>query len=151
VNRPTAVRVLFFLAAFFGAVSPALSQAYPNRTIALIVPFVPGGTTDIVARAVITPAPSPAFPGLPTLRETLPGYEVTTWYGLLAPHGTPAPVIQRLYQETAKLLKSPDILKRFEEFGAVPGGESPQQFAPFIKSETAKWTRVAKEAGVTLE
>ncbi len=105
----------------------------------------------VKALAVTTASPSPAFPGLPTLKQTLPAYEVTTWYGLLVPHGTPPAVISKLYQETAKALKSHDMLKRFEEFGAVPGGEPPQQFAQFIKAETAKWTRVAKEAGVTLD
>lgn len=98
-----------------------------------------------------TPAPSPAFPGLPTLKEVLPGYEVTTWYGMLVPRGTPQPVIQPLYQELVKVLKSPEIQKRFEEFGAVPGGEPPQEFAAFIRAETAKWGKVAKESGASIE
>ena len=101
--------------------------------------------------AVTTAAPSPAFPGLPTLKEFLPGYEVTTWYGMLVPHGTPAPVIARLYQETVKALKSPDILKRFEEFGAVSGGEAPQQFAALIKTETAKRAKVANDSGASID
>ncbi len=103
------------------------------------------------ALAVTSPAPSPAFPGVPPLRQFLPGYEVTTWYGMLVPHGTPAPVVERLYQETAKALRSEALLKRFVEFGATPGGEPPQQFAAFIKTETEKWTRVAKQAGVSVE
>lgn len=106
----------------------------------------------VKALAVTTAMRSPAFPGVPTLKESgLPSYEVTTWYGMLVPHGTPAAVIARLYRETGKVLKDPDILKRFEDFGAVPGGESPEQFAKFIKQEIATWTRVAKEAGATIE
>jgi tripartite-type tricarboxylate transporter receptor subunit TctC len=106
----------------------------------------------VKALAVTTAKRSPAFPGIPTLKESgLPAYEVTTWYGMLVPHGTPAPAIARLYRETEKALKAPDILKRFEEFGAAPGGEPPEQFARFIKQEIATWTRVAKESGASIE
>lgn len=107
---------------------------------------------QVKALAVTTLQRSNAFPGIPTLKESgLPNYEVTTWYGMLVPHGTPAPVIARLYRETAAALKDPDLLKRFEDFGAAPGGEPPEQFAKFIKREIATWTRVAKESGATIE
>jgi tripartite-type tricarboxylate transporter receptor subunit TctC len=107
---------------------------------------------SVRALAVSTLKPSPYFPGLPTLDESgLKGYDVTTWYGLLAPKGTPAAVEAKLYRAIAELLKSPDMTARFADLGAVPGGEPPEKFAAFIASETAKWTKIVKEAGVTVE
>jgi tripartite-type tricarboxylate transporter receptor subunit TctC len=104
------------------------------------------------ALAVSTRAPSPFFPGLPTLDDAgLKGYDVTTWYGLLAPRGTPAPVEAKLYQTVSEILKTPDMTARLADLGAVAGGEPPEKFAAFIASETAKWTKVVKEAGVTVE
>jgi tripartite-type tricarboxylate transporter receptor subunit TctC len=104
------------------------------------------------ALAVSTRTPSPFFPGLPTLDAAgLPGYDVTTWYGLLAPKGTPAAVRVKLYQTVSDLLKSPDMAARLADLGAIAGGEPPEKFAAFIATETAKWTKVTKEAGVTVE
>ncbi len=104
------------------------------------------------ALAVSTRTPSPFFPGLPTLDEAgLKGYDVTTWYGLLVPKGTPAPVETKLYQTVSEILKTPDMTARLADLGAVAGGEPPEKFAAFIASETAKWTKVVKEAGVTVE
>ncbi len=106
----------------------------------------------VKALAVTSAKRSPAFPGIPTLKESgLPNYEVTTWYGILVPHGTPAPIVAKLYHETEVALKDPDLLKRFAEFGAAPGGETPEQFAKFIKQEIATWKRVARESGATIE
>jgi tripartite-type tricarboxylate transporter receptor subunit TctC len=104
------------------------------------------------ALAVSTRAPSPFFPGLPTLDSAaLPGYDVTTWYGLLVPKGTPAAIRTKLYQTVSDLLKSPDMTARLADLGAVAGGEPPEKFAAFIAAETAKWTKVTKDAGVTVE
>jgi tripartite-type tricarboxylate transporter receptor subunit TctC len=107
---------------------------------------------SVRALAVSTRTPSPYFPGLPTLDEAgLKGYDVTTWYGLLAPKGTPSAVEAKLYQTVSELLKSPDMTARLADLGAVAGGEPPSTFAAFIAAETAKWTKVVKEAGVTVE
>jgi tripartite-type tricarboxylate transporter receptor subunit TctC len=102
--------------------------------------------------AVSTLSPSPFFPGLPTLDEAgLKGYDVLTWYGLLAPRGTPAAVEAKLYQAASAVLKSPDMTARLAALGAVPGGEPPEKFAAFIAAETERWTKIVKEAGVTVE
>jgi tripartite-type tricarboxylate transporter receptor subunit TctC len=104
------------------------------------------------ALAVSTAKRSSAFPDLPTLAEAgLTGYNVTTWYGLLAPKGTPAAVRERLYKELAEILRTPEIAARFSDIGASPGGETPAEFAAFIKSETAKWIKLAKEAHISIE
>jgi len=104
------------------------------------------------ALAVSTRERSPFFPDLPTLKETgLAAYDVTTWYGLLVPKGTPAEIRGKLYREVVDILKSPDMKARLADLGAVPGGEPPEKFAAFIRTETVKWTKIAKEAGITPE
>jgi len=104
------------------------------------------------ALAVSTAKRTALFPDLPTLAEAgLTGYEFTTWYGLLAPAGTPAEIRERLYKELSEILKSPDIAARFRDIGAEPGGATPAQFAEFIKNETAKMKKVAEEAHVSAD
>jgi tripartite-type tricarboxylate transporter receptor subunit TctC len=104
------------------------------------------------ALAVSTAKRSPAFPDLPTLAEAgLPGYDVKTWYGLLVPHGTPVPIRDRLYKEISEILKSPDIKARLADIGADPGGDTPEEFAGFIKSETDKWIKLAKDAHISAQ
>jgi tripartite-type tricarboxylate transporter receptor subunit TctC len=104
------------------------------------------------ALAVSTRERSAFFKDLPTLDEAgLKGYDVTTWYGLLVPHGTPAAIRDRLYREVTGILKTADMTARLADLGAVAGGEPPNAFAAFIKTETAKWTKVTKDAGVVAE
>jgi len=104
------------------------------------------------ALAVSTLERSPVFPDLPTLDASgVKGYDLTAWYGLLVPHGTPAAIRERLYRTVSEILKTGDMIARLGDLGAVPGGEPPEQFAAFIKAETAKWTKLTKEAGITVE
>jgi tripartite-type tricarboxylate transporter receptor subunit TctC len=106
----------------------------------------------VKALAVTTAARSSAFPELPTLAESgLKGYDVTTWYAILAPRGTPPEITTRLYNAIVKILKTPDMKQRLEQFGGEPGGMTPDQFSGFIKSETAKWARVVKESKATVD
>ena len=113
-------------------------------------PHIKAGS--VRALAVSTAKRSPAFPDLPTLAEAgLPGYDVKTWYGLLAPTGTPGAVRDRLYKELSEILKSPDIVARLHDIGADPGGETPAEFTDFIKSETDKWIKLAKDAHISVE
>jgi len=113
-------------------------------------PHVKSG--KVRALAVTSARRSPAYPGVPTVEESgVPGYEVTTWYALVAPHGTPEPIRQRMAAELARVLKQPDVQKRFDEQGVTAGDMTPAQLAAFIKAETAKWTRVAKDSGAKAE
>ncbi len=101
------------------------------------------------AIAVTTARRSPAAPDIPTVAEAgVPGYEMSQWYGLLAPAGTPGAVIDRLNAEIGKALRHPDLLSRFQADGAQPAGSSPQAFGTFFKAEIAKWTRVVQKAGI---
>ena len=105
------------------------------------------------ALAVTSAARSPALPDVPTIAEAGPvkGYEASSWFGLLAPHGTPADVVNRLQQETAKALASPVLKERLMAQGAVPSGNTPAEFAKLIDAETAKWAQVVKVSGAKVD
>jgi tripartite-type tricarboxylate transporter receptor subunit TctC len=94
---------------------------------------------------------APAAPELPTIAETLPGYTAVTWFGVLAPAGTPAAVITRLDAEFDRVVHEPDTEKQFGAIGGEPVGGSPASFAAFIHQGILKWIRVAREAGIRIE
>ncbi|MBB1631078.1 MULTISPECIES: tripartite tricarboxylate transporter substrate binding protein [Cupriavidus] len=101
------------------------------------------------ALAVTSPQRSPILPDVPTVAESgLPGYVVNSWFGLLAPAGTPPALVARLQQTVAKVLATPEVKQRIEQLGAVPGGDSPAAFAAVIRADTEKWARVIKSAGI---
>ncbi len=94
----------------------------------------------------------PAMPDVPTISEAgVPGYEATNWWGLVAPAGTPKPVIDRLHADLVAILKTAETKKRFESEGGEAVPMSPEEFGRFIVSETAKWAKVVKEAGIKPE
>ena len=91
---------------------------------------------------------SQAAPEIPTIAESgVPGYEVDSWFGILAPAGTPKEVVGKLNAEIARILKMPDVRQRLQEQGAEPVGGTPEQFADHIRKETVKWARVVKASG----
>src|SRR5437867_856636 len=93
-----------------------------------------------------------ALPDLPTISEAgVPGYEATNWWGIVAPAGTPRPVIVRLHRELSVILASAETKKRFETEGGEAAQMSPEEFGRFIASETVKWAKVVKEAGIKPE
>jgi tripartite-type tricarboxylate transporter receptor subunit TctC len=92
---------------------------------------------------------SPALPDVPTVIEAgVPGYEASNWWGLLAPAGTPEPVIERVNRELAAILDTPQARERFETEGAEPETMAPAEFGKFVQAETAKWAKVVKDAGI---
>jgi len=89
------------------------------------------------------------LPDVPSIAEAgLPGYEATQWFGLLAPAGTPRPIIDRLHQESSRALRSADMKERMTAEGLEVVGSTPEEFASYIRSETEKWTQVIKAAGI---
>lgn len=119
-------------------------------TVAAISAQVKGGT--VRGLAVTTAKRSAVFPEMPTMIEAgLPGYETSTWGGLLAPAGTPKDVIAKLNAEVNKALASPDVREKLASAGIEPAGGSAQQFNEFIQSEMTRWGKVAKAAGVQPE
>ena len=102
--------------------------------------------------AVTTNRRSPLVPDVPTMAEAgVSNYEVTTWYALWAIKGTPREAVERMYQETAKALVLPDMKEIWASQGADPGGQRPEEFARFIRSEIAKWAKVVKDAGAQVD
>jgi len=94
---------------------------------------------------------SSLFPDVPTVAETVPGYDATNWWGLVAPAGTPAAVVNKLHAELEVLLKSAETKKRLESEGADVVRMDPAEFGRFISAEMVKWTKVVREAGITAE
>lgn len=95
--------------------------------------------------AVTTGKRSPSIPELPTISEAgVPGYEMSTWYGFLTTAGTPKEVVARLHAEMVKLLKLPDVEERLDRGGFEPIGNTPEQFAAYIRSEVDKWAKIIK-------
>ena len=105
----------------------------------------------IRALAVTSDQRSPAFPDVPTLKELGIAFESLSWYGLWAPAGTPKEIIQKLHAEVVKALHSPELMKVWESQGATPGGESPEQFAAFIRGEIQKWGEAVRKSGVMMD
>jgi tripartite-type tricarboxylate transporter receptor subunit TctC len=91
------------------------------------------------------------IPEVPTIAESVPGYEVTVWYGMFAPAGTPAAVIAKLNQTVVRALGAPDVQRRLEENSADASPTTPAGFAEFLQAETTRWGRVIREAGITAE
>jgi len=99
--------------------------------------------------AVTTAQRSSFFPELPTMGEAgVAGYEFSTWYGLLVPARTPAPVVGRLNSETVKALNSPALKQQFAAQGLEPASSTPSEFGAYLKSETAKWAKVIRAANI---
>ncbi|MGJ7543311.1 tripartite tricarboxylate transporter substrate binding protein [Variovorax sp. LT1R16] len=104
------------------------------------------------ALAVTSAKRSSVLPNIPTMQESgVAGYETTTWGGLLAPAGTPKPVVAKLNAEVNKILQMPDVRKTLAEAGIEPGSGTSQQFVDFLAAESVKWGKVAKDAGIQPE
>ena len=95
---------------------------------------------------------SAGAPEIPTIAEAgVPGYEAVQWYGVLAPANTPRPIVTRLHGDIAKVLQQPNVKELLSKDGAEAVGSTPEQFAAFLKSETVKWAKVVKDAGIPPE
>jgi tripartite-type tricarboxylate transporter receptor subunit TctC len=103
------------------------------------------------ALAITAKDRSPLVPDLPTVAETLPGYEVTTWFGVLAPAATPAAIVSRLNQEIVAILQMPDIRSRLADMGVDVVASSPEAFSAYIRTELVKWTELIKAVGLKPE
>ena len=106
----------------------------------------------IRALAVTTSKRWPGAPEIPTMAESgLAGYEVSAWFGLLAPAGTPKPVVDLLFTNLSDILKQPEVVKQLFDLGAEPGGNTPEAFARHIAQDVEKWIRVVAATGVMAE
>jgi tripartite-type tricarboxylate transporter receptor subunit TctC len=103
------------------------------------------------ALAYAGPARSALMPDVPALSEALPGYEGVLWMGLIAPAGTPKPVIDKLAAAVKRAVSAADIAERLKRDDILPAGGGPQEFAELIHREIAQWRELAKSANITLE
>lgn len=110
------------------------------------LPHVKAG--KLRAIAVTTATRSPAMPDLPTIAEAgLPGFEAASWFGMLAPAGTPKDIVAKIHGDVVKLAKTTDLSEKLTQQGAAPVLNTPDEFAAYIKAELAKWEKVVKASG----
>lgn len=136
--------------ALAAAISGEVDAFFPSITSGL--PHVRSGKARLLA--VTTAKRATLIPEVPTIAESgYPGYDVSGWYGLLAPAGTPTEIVNRLQQEVAKILDLPDVRDLQAANGRTPspGGNTPQAFAANIQAEITRWAKVIKRAGIRLE
>ncbi len=149
----------FMLHLPYGGSGPALIDLISGNTDLMFdnlpssLPHIKSGR--LKALAVTSAARSSALPELPTVEEAggaaLKGYEASSWFGLLAPAGTPMEIVNRVQTETAKALGSPAIKERLQSQGAVPSGMTSAEFVRHIAAETAKWAKVVKASGAKVD
>ena len=104
------------------------------------------------AVAVTSARRSAALPNMPTIAEAgFPEFDLTSWWGMLAPAGVPRDIINRLHTETVRILNQPGVKERLDALGADAVSNTPEEFAAYIKSETAKWARIVRESGARID
>ena len=119
-------------------------------TLTPVLPHIQAG--KLRALAVSTGKRSSTLPNVPTLAESgLAGFDLGTWFGVLAPATTPKPVVTRLSEEMIKIIRSPEFAKRMAEIGAEPIGNTPEQMAALIRDDTEKYGKLVKQANVVIE
>jgi len=134
--------------------APALMATISGEVDAFF-PTIISGTPQVKsgklrAIAVTTKERSPLLPNVPTVAEQgFPGYEVSGWYGLLAPAAVPKDVLAYLNTETVKVLRDPELKRRMGSQGAMPVGNTSEQFAAYMRSDAQKWAKVVKQSGAT--
>jgi tripartite-type tricarboxylate transporter receptor subunit TctC len=94
---------------------------------------------------------TPLAPDIPAIAETVPGYEATSWVGIVGPAGIPAPILEKISMSFGEGTRNPAVLKRLDELGATPAANAPAEFKKFIADDRAKWQRLAKEANLRAE
>lgn len=116
----------------------------------VLLPHVKSGA--LRGLAVTGATRNPSTPDLPTVAEAgVPGFEVTAWFGFMAPAGTPQPVISKIHADVVKAMAAPDVRERMLVQAAQPVGSTPQEYAEFIRAEIAKWAKVVKRSGAKVE
>ena len=108
-------------------------------------------TGSIRPIAVTSPTRNRAFPDVPSVAETVPGFEADTWVAAFLPARTPAAIQAQLHEAMAAAIAAPDLTQRIRELGTEPGGQSPAEFDAVLKSEIAMWADVVARAGIRVE
>jgi tripartite-type tricarboxylate transporter receptor subunit TctC len=120
---------------------------YSFDTMTAATPHVKSGKAIAIAQT--RQARAKSYPNVPTMSESgFPGFEATTWYGLVGPGKLPAGMVKRMNEDINKVLAMPDVMEKFEQYGAEDGGGTPEKFSNFIQVEAKKWAKVVKDANV---
>ena len=153
---------------FFKAQSNSFILHIPYRGTALAMPDLISGKIDVLFDSLVTGMPhvkdgklralavttlnrTALAPGLPTVAESLPGFESVTWFGLYGPKGLPADLAAKVNQAVNAALVDPEVKERFARLGAEPTGGSPQAFAAMVKTDSAKWKKIIIERKISVE
>jgi tripartite-type tricarboxylate transporter receptor subunit TctC len=123
--------------------------AFTVTNLAATLPHIQSGR--VRALGVTSKVEAPQLPGVPPVAKTLPGFENTGWFGIVAPTGTPREVIQKVYHDTKKALEASDLRGRLYVQGLAPVGNSPEEMAKALKEETALWARVVRERKISVK
>jgi len=124
------------------------------------VPLIFGGITASIqltrsgklkALGVTGPKRAKALPDVPAIAETLPGFDITAWYGFMAPAGTPREIVKKIHDDSVAVIKRADFLERLDKDGIEPVGNTPEEFAAEIKRDLARWEKIVKAAGAKLD
>ncbi|MDP3172409.1 MAG: tripartite tricarboxylate transporter substrate binding protein [Polaromonas sp.] len=119
-------------------------------SLAVGIPYVQSGR--LRALAVTSRSRSPALPDVPTASEAgVPGFELTAWYGLIGPAGTPPDILHRLNAASVQVIKSPQFTERLVSVGGTPAPSTPEEFSAFIRSEIPRWSEIVKKTGAKAE
>jgi len=132
-----------------GAINDLLAGQIPLMfaNLSAVMGNIKGGT--LRALAVTSAKRSPSAPDIPTVAEAaIPGFAAETWWGIVAPAGTPHDILLKLNAAALKALSSPDTKQRFADLGMTNGGSSPEELDAYIKAEIAKWSKVIKDANI---
>lgn len=128
-------------------VAGRLDLIFANSTA--VLPFLRTNRLRLIA--ISAAKRDPATPDVPTISETIPGFEVAPWWGLLAPAGTPREIVTRLHSETVRILALPDVKSHYANLGMTAVSSTPEQFSAYIQSETQHWAKIVKAAGIKAE
>ena len=120
-----------------------------KKLVAATLPHISSGR--VRALGVTSKTEAPQLPGVPPVAKTLPGFENTGWFGIVAPTGTPRQVIDKVYRDTKKALEASDLKARLYVQGLAPVGNTPEEMARAMKEESALWARVVRERRIEVK
>ena len=135
--------------------APALTEMIAGQvqlmftSLPTVQPHVTAGRLKLLATGAARR--TPAIPDTPTMSETIPGFELVTWYAVFVPHRTPAAIVNRLHGVLVKILLSSEIERQFAQNGVEPANSTPQQLAAYMRAETERWGKVIRTSGIRLE
>ena len=141
----------------YRGVAPALTDVLRGEVtmtfaqLSTAKPLIDGG--QLRALGLASARRSAVLPGVPTIAEAagMPGFEAVSWYALMAPAGTPEPVVAALHRDVARVLRSQEVVAALEAQGAKPVGGTPAELAALIEQDTARWSRIVREAGIRVQ